>query len=85
MKVLIRSNEDEPTLIGEFLGFHTYPNGSSIPVVRVDGVDLFCMAAVVPYSAELLKKLQSMPNKEAFWWLAKETQEGRVKKIKAPK
>ena len=66
-KVLVRSNENEPTLVGTFDHYEEKCHG--IPVVIVDSEELYCMALVRSYSDELFQKLESMPGKEAWHWL----------------
>lgn len=69
-KVIVRSNEDEPVLVGTFKRFlHHRNEGNNLPIVEVDGEDLYCFAMVCAYSDELLEALQSKGGKEGWYWL----------------
>lgn len=69
-KVIVRSNEEEPTRVGFFKGWLHHPSGTGkLPIVTIDGEDRFCFSTVCAYDEELLRKLQSMGGKEAWYWL----------------
>jgi len=64
-RVIVRSNEDEPIVIGRVIGdAKDHGLKCSAPVVRVEGSDkdLICFGIVVPYHEglfEILKKIDS--------------------------
>lgn len=81
-KVIVRSNENDPTLVGIFKGHERFNARFEVPIVTVGNVVLLCMSIVVPFDEELLKKLESFSSgREAWGWLAKECQEKRVERI----
>ena len=73
-KVIVRSNENEPVLVGTFKEWMHHPSGTGkLPIVTVGGNDLLCFATVCAYSEDLLKKLQSMGGKEGWYWLLEQS------------
>lgn len=74
-KVIVRSNEEEPVLIGKFQFYSSECHG--VPVVMVGTENLYCMALVYPYSDELLKTLQDMGGKEGWHWLVEQKNQSK--------
>ncbi len=69
-KVIVRSNEDDPLIIGEVVRF--LESHSSIPIVKSieTGKEYICMGIVKLYSKELLAELKPLTPKEQWNKLA---------------
>jgi hypothetical protein len=71
-RVIVRSNEPEPLMLGEYLGDQTFgKSGSLIPIVRSekDGKDYMAMGIIKKFSEELMDKLEGMDPKEQWNFL----------------
>lgn len=65
-KVIVRSNNDEPLLIGFYHGEETFPN-SSVPVVKDEqGGIWYCLGIIKPFSEELMAELAPLSPKEQW-------------------
>lgn len=75
MKVLSRSNEPDPLMIGEIIGFETlngkYNCDDAFPIVRdyKDGKEYISMTILIPYSDELFNKLEGLEPIEQYNYL----------------
>lgn len=69
-KVIVRSNEDEPALVGTLTRWEDFPGGSKMPVVEIEGKGFLVMGVLLPYHEGLLALLNSMAPKDS-WELAK--------------
>lgn len=71
MKVIARSNEDDPFIVGTLIGKEKV-GSTEIPIVKGDdGQTWFCMGIVVPYTDELAQRLGTMTPKEQWNDLSK--------------
>ena len=74
-RVICRSNQDDPLLIGTISYFEDFdnPKNDDFPVVKCEkcGKEYICMSIVKPYSDELLQELNKMSYKEQWNYLAK--------------
>ncbi len=52
LKVIVRSNEDEPFKVGELKRFERI-HSTLVPIVEVDGTEWGCMGVMVPWTQEL--------------------------------
>jgi len=70
LRVIIRSNNDEPNMVGTLISWQKFQHGQEFPIVRLDnGTELLCMAVLLPYQPELLTMLNLLSHKAA-WDLA---------------
>jgi len=65
VKVLVRSNEDEPLIIGQLVGFAEIRD-EDFPVVNIDGDNTVCMSIVIPYSEEVFDALNFLDPKRQW-------------------
>lgn len=74
-KVIVRGNEPDPTWTGIIIKFETWDkeHQTPIPIVKdyFTGKEFICFGILVPYSDEMLLKLNSMPPIEQWNYLAK--------------
>ena len=70
-RVIVRSNEDAPLMIGEYIGDQEFGQGSKLPLIKSesDGKTYFVGGIVRKYSEELMGKLSSMDPKEQWNYL----------------
>lgn len=69
MKVIVRSNEDEPLWVGIYVGRDAEHH--NIPIVVNDQKEPFLVAGIIlPYDELVLKMLQGLSNKEQWQALA---------------
>lgn len=71
-RVVCRSNEPEPYLVGELVGFAPVSAaGTPVPVVRTDdGRELLAMGIVLPHSDELASAMDAMDPRRQWEWAA---------------
>lgn len=67
-KVMHRSNEDDPLLVGT-LSHWDQAKSSYIPIVEANGQKWGCMGIVLPYSEIMFELLSKMPPKEQWKFL----------------
>lgn len=66
-KVIIRSNEDEPFRVGEFVGMtEVGQNPLPVPIVNVNGQKLLCFSIMIPYSTEMEHFLSTLSNQRQY-------------------
>ena len=74
-RVIVRSNEDDPLLIGHINRFEDFgnPKNSLCPVVKCEKTEkeYVCMGITKPYSDELIETLKPLTPKEQWNYLAK--------------
>ena len=72
-RVIIRSNEDEPLMIGEYLGEQEIGLKSSLPLVKSErDRRTYMVGGIVRiYSEELLRELEKMSPKNQWNYLSK--------------
>ena len=74
-RVIVRSNEDDPLLIGTIIDFENFDNPKNdwFPVVQDEQTDkpFTCLGIVNPYSEQLLTELENLTPKEQWNKLAK--------------
>ncbi len=74
-KVIVRSNEDDPLLIGHITSFTDFgnPKNDLCPIVEDEETkeEFICMGIVKPYSEGLLKELEPLTPKEQWNLLSK--------------
>ena len=72
-KVIVRSNNDDPLMIGTITGFEmggkTTPSNHDIPYIKSDedGKIYMCMGLVFYYSEDLLKEILNIPTPKEQW------------------
>jgi hypothetical protein len=64
-KVIARSNEDEPLVVGELVGFSRL-GGTHLPEVESGGKTYIYMGVVVPFSEELFEMLSKVDPKRQW-------------------
>jgi len=70
-RVILRSNEDEPPVVGTLVTWQKMSGNQEFPVVKQDdGQEVLAFSVLLPYSKELFDLLNSMTPKEG-WELAK--------------
>lgn len=62
-KVIVRSNEDEPLLVGEFVG---YADVTGIPMIESEGKVWLVMGVIIPHSDEMFGFLESLTNQRQW-------------------
>lgn len=62
VKYIIRSNEDEPLVIGTFLE-NNYHN---LPILLVDGIEMMVFSPIAEHSEELWNELSKMSRTEQY-------------------
>ena len=72
MRVIVRSNEDEPLRVGRIIGDGREAGlnyRKFLPVVRVEGTDkeIVCFGVVVPYQQFLFDSLQALQDPKEQW------------------
>ncbi len=71
LKVIVRSNEDEPLLIGTFEGLDPRIPSSNIPMVRdFKGQIWYVGGNIAPWSQELEDLLNKKTPQEQWTWLS---------------
>lgn len=69
-KVIVRSNNDEPYMIGVFSGYELKENSSPIPVCICNDTTYWVMGIVVEHNDELQTHLDSMTPKDQWNYLS---------------
>lgn len=74
-RVIVRSNEDAPLIIGKVVRYETFDGKAfkPLPIVvsEADKKEYICMGIVVEYSNELFNQLENMNPKEQWNFLRK--------------
>ena len=74
-KVIVRSNGNDPLIIGNIIRFEDFnnPRNKDFPVVKCEKTkkDYVCFGIVKPYSEDLLKKLSRIKPREQWNYLLK--------------
>ncbi len=71
MKVIVRSNEDDPFIVGRIIR-HERIHNTDIPVVESEsGETYFCLGIVVAWDEALAARLQAMTPKDQWNHLSK--------------
>ena len=67
-RVLVRSNEADPVLVGTFIRFEYK---GQIPVIKseVTGEEFLCMGIVMPFDQKIYEQLATMNGKDGWRWL----------------
>ena len=65
-KVISRSNEDEPFMVGKLVRFEDMMGGSSIPIVKREGKEWGCMGVVIPWTQEVADFLTFLEPKKQW-------------------
>lgn len=67
-KVLVRTNEDEPIKVGEFLRFEPVSQAKNLlPVILLeDGNEVIMMGMVIPYSDEMFSMLSELTPRRQY-------------------
>lgn len=73
LKVIAKSNEDEPFMVGHLIGFDKrMPNSRRMPLIRtLDGEDYVCMGIVFPHTDEMEQVLNLFPTDKQWGFLLK--------------
>jgi len=67
VKVLVRSNEDEPLLVGTLVGYQTITQAKNIvPLVRYDNKTFLCLGIVLPYDEKFESFLNTISPNEQY-------------------
>ena len=64
-KVISRSNEDEPFMVGELVRFEAMC-GVSVPIVECAGIELGVMGVVIPWTQEVADFLTFLEPKKQW-------------------
>lgn len=74
-RVISRSNQDIPLMIGTVTGFDNFenPRNDDFPIVKCEKTnkEYICLSILRPYSEQLLKELEGKNPKEQWNYLAK--------------
>jgi len=67
IKVMVRSNNDEPLMIGTLLRYEIHPSGTAMPFVKDEkGKTWVCMSIVLPYNKDVVKNIEGKTPKDQW-------------------